>query len=41
MKMKTTVIAMKIMKTNWEHAPASSRPSDFAIFTYSPKIDSN
>ena len=39
MKMKTRVLTMKIMKNNWEHVPVPSTPSNFIIFTYSPKID--
>ena len=39
MKMKTTVFTMKIMKNNWELAPLPSTPSNFIIFTYSPKIN--
>ena len=39
MKMKTKVFTMKIMKNNWEHVPVPSTPSNFIIFTYSPKID--
>ena len=39
MKMKTKVLKMKIMKNNWEHVPVPSTPSNFIIFTYSPKID--
>lgn len=39
MKMKTKVFTMKIMKNNWEHVPVLSTPSNFIIFSYSPKID--
>ena len=39
MKMKTRVLTMKIMKNNWEHVPVPSTPSNFIIFTYSPKTD--
>ena len=39
MKMKTKVFTMKIMKNNREHVPVPSTPSNFIIFTYSPKID--